>query len=431
MKSIILANEFLAETRPRRLTALENLCGISLLERHVRNLKKSGVSSISIVIPAESDIAPMLMDKLKKLSALVEVVRQDAAARALRGEKELLIIAADYYIERQFIDYLAQASKPCLLLDREAHKVSQISANSPHGSVGCARIDGSTLCSLFAEGVYSWAGIVDALAEDDAIKHCDVGTLPTYNHAVRRHRQSKWISIGNGTALTKARSWIIEGAQKGSLDLPAKVLHAPIENFIVSRLCEGSITPNQLTLVTNIAAWLVTWGILSGFLWTSLIGAALVGIMDGLDGKLARVKVMTSKVGELEHLFDMIFEYSWWLCLGWVLGGASLSSAAFMAGIGLVIVSFADTLIGVIFWVVHGCWHNRTIDNYTPFELTVRKFGGRRNIYIWLMLITGPLIGLEAALWVCVWWGVVTIFIRGGRALWLGGTRRTPMEFAF
>ena len=278
---------------------------------------------------------------------------------------------------------------------------------------------------------YDWEGIVKSLDKDETLHRIDVAVLPTYNHSLRRHRRSKWMRIDDDAALKTARGWIIEGAQKGSLDLPAKVLHAPIENYIVSKLCEFSITPNQLTLLTNIAAWLVTWGILSGFLWISLIGAALVGIMDGVDGKLARVKVMTSKLGSLEHFFDMLFEYSWWLSLGWVLGGGSVNSSAFMAGVGLVIVSFADMLIGVIFWVVQGRVHSRTIDNYTPFELAIRKIGGRRNIYIWLLLIVGPFIGLETALWLCVAWGIVTIFIRGGRALWLGGTRRTPMDFAF
>jgi Phosphatidylglycerophosphate synthase len=41
------------------------------------------------------------------------------------------------------------------------------------------------------------------------------------------------------------------------------------------------------------------------------IGLALiVGVLDGLDGKLARLKLETSKAGKLEHLFDALFENS-------------------------------------------------------------------------------------------------------------------------
>lgn len=425
MKSIILANEFLAGTRPAQLTTLEKLCGISLLERHVRTLKKSGSRAISIVVPRDPEIARMIRETTSKFGKLIQVVDEARVAQELRGNGDMIVIAGDYFIERQFIDHLVNESRTCLLVDREN------GTDSPHATVGAARINGATLRSLFQNGICKWTGIVGSLINAETIIGFDVGALPSYNHAVRRHRRSKWMRVVDRTALKKARSLVIEGAQKGSLDLPARLLHAPIENSIVSRLCDSSITPNQLTLVTNIAAWLVTWGILSGFLWVSLIGAALVGIMDGLDGKLARIKVMTSRLGELEHLFDMLFEYSWWLSLGWVLGGATYNSSAFMAGVGLVIISLADVLIGVIFWFVVGRLHNRTIDNYTPFELSVRKIAGRRNIYIWLLLITGPFIGLEPALWLCVWWGIVTIFIRGGRALWLGGRRQSPMDFAF
>lgn len=432
MKSIILANEFLAETRLAQPITLESLCGISLLERHLRTLNKCGARSISIIVPRGPGIANMVAQKIKKLGKLVEVIPEDRAAQNLKGDDDVLVIAGDYFIERQFLEYLVNEPRSCLLVDREKDKhAGETFTDSPDATVGCARISSATLCSLFQKNTYNWADIVQSLTNDETVPAFDVGALPTYNHAVRRHRRSKWMKVTNRAGLRKARNWAIEGAQKGSLDLPAQVLHAPIENHIVSRLCEASITPNQLTLVTNIAAWLVTWGILSGFVWISLVGAALVGIMDGLDGKLARVKVMTSKVGEMEHFFDMLFEYSWWLSLGWMLGGTSYNSTAFMAGVGLVIVNFADVVIGVIFWALLGRSHNRTIDNYTPFELSVRKIAGRRNIYIWLLLISGPFVGLEAALWLCVWWGIITIFIRGGRALWLVGTRQSPMDFAF
>ena len=104
---------------------------------------------------------------------------------------------------------------------------------------------------------------------------------------------------------------------------------------------------------------------------------------------------MTSKIGELEHLFDMLFEYSWWLSLGWVLGNGNVDSPAFMAAVGLVFLNFADSLTGVFFWFTLGQTHNRILDNYTPFELSVRKISGRRNTYVWLLLLAGPFIGVK------------------------------------
>ena len=414
------------------MIALERLCGVSLLERHMRNLRECGAQAITIVVTSKQCIEVDVAERISDLEYPVEIIEESKAGQGLDDRDDLLVIAGDYFIEKRLIDHLVKESRPAFLVGHDPFEGTQ--DGEPHGhyvSVGCARVNGNTLISLLEKGTYRWPDIFRSLSSDRSISEVDSETIPSYHHSIRRHRPSKWMRIKEDSDIDLAQQWIIDSAQKGSLDLPAQVLHAPIENHIVSRLCETSITPNQLTLITNITAWIVTWGILSGFIWPALIGAALVGIMDGVDGKLARVKIMTSKIGKLEHAFDMVFEYSWWLSLGWVLGHGNPNSPAFEAGIGLIILSFTDMLIGVVFWFMLGRTHNRTIDNYTPFELSVRKISGRRNIYIWLLLLCGPFIGLEAALWVCVWWGIVTIFVRGGRALWLLGTRQSPMDIVF
>src|SRR5207247_8162366 len=88
-------------------------------------------------------------------------------------------------------------------------------------------------------------------------------------------------------------------------DIPAW-FHAPIETFLVSRLCKTPITPNQLTLFCNVVAWTVTILLATGHLAWGLGLALIVGVLDGLDGKLARLKLETSKAGKLEHFFDVL-----------------------------------------------------------------------------------------------------------------------------
>ena len=70
----------------------------------------------------------------------------------------------------------------------------------------------------------------------------------------------------------------------------------PIENFLVSLLCKTPITPNQLTATTNIAAW-GDLPFYPGRLGWGTILALVVGVLDGLDGKQARVKIKASKLG--------------------------------------------------------------------------------------------------------------------------------------
>lgn len=116
--------------------------------------------------------------------------------------------------------------------------------------------------------------------------------------------------------------------RRKELDIPALV-HAPIETFLVSKLCKFPITPNQLTIFCNIIAWGATILFATGNLGCGIAVALAVGVLDGLDGKLARVKLETSKAGKLEHFFDVLFENSWWIALAFYLQSAGKLPGAY------------------------------------------------------------------------------------------------------
>ena len=434
VKSVILVNEHYHDTKPTSIIALDKLSGITLLERHLRTLKNCGVQTTIIIPPPNApENARTISDQIADPKERVRVVDQKNTISEFNEDDTVLLVAGHYYIEKPLIDHIIKFSNPSLLIDSTTPNCDDkaFSSNVPNAPVGCALISYKTLQALLKNDHLRWQDLLPHLTLDENTQQLDIEEIPSYKHNIRRHRRSMWMQINRKSDCGIAHSLVIDSAQKGSLDLPAQLLHAPIENYIVSKLCNTSATPNQITLITNIAAWTVTWGILSGYLWLSLIGAAFVGIMDGLDGKLARAKIKTSKVGELEHIFDMMFEYSWWLSLGWVLGGGNIDSPTFMAGVALVLLNFTDSITGVGFWFLLGKTHTRILDNYTPLDLAVRKVSGRRNIYIWLLLLTGPMWGLTIALWVCVWWGIATIIVRGGRALWLIGSQQAPQKFRF
>ena len=151
---------------------------------------------------------------------------------------------------------------------------------------------------LFEEGLRDEieAGRIEAI--DIAARDWDLPSL-------RRKLRPYWFPAPIPEQRRRAQHQLIDAAQKGSLDFPAMV-HAPIENFLISHLCKTAITPNQLTAVTNIAAWGVTFLFATGRLGWGTILALVVGVLDGLDGKQARVKIETSKFGKLEHWFDAL-----------------------------------------------------------------------------------------------------------------------------
>ena len=145
--------------------------------------------------------------------------------------------------------------------------------------------------------------------EQQNIAALDVAAQPVYSATLRPELRPFWFPAPSATNKKLAERLLLNSAQKGTLDFPAWV-HAPIENFLISKLARRSITPNQLTVLSNIVAWIATILFATGHLVSGIVLALVVGVLDGLDGKQARIKVETSKSGNLEHWFDGLFEIS-------------------------------------------------------------------------------------------------------------------------
>ena len=205
----------------------------------------------------------------------------------------------------------------------------------------------------------------------------------------------------------------MDSIQKGPPDIPAW-FHAPIETFLVSRLCKTPITPNQLTLFCNVVAWTVTILLVTGHLAWGLGLALIVGVLDGLDGKLARLKLETSKAGKLEHLFDALFENSWWLALAWHLSVSGKLPDAF-SYLGLLI---GAEVLNALARASIVRYYGKSISELGTFDRIFRLVGGRRNIYVWILAL-GLIFGTPAgAFKLIAWWEAVTAAVQLARVAW-------------
>ncbi len=64
-------------------------------------------------------------------------------------------------------------------------------------------------------------------------------------------------------------------------------MRAPIEKWPVSHICRTTITPNQIRLGTGVLGLSVTLLYALGYLWAGALLALIIGVLDGVDGKLA------------------------------------------------------------------------------------------------------------------------------------------------
>ncbi len=221
-----------------------------------------------------------------------------------------------------------------------------------------------------------------------------------------------------------ATQTIIQAAQKHTLDLPAQWLHPFFENRLVRLLCNTPITPNHVTLFTAFLGAAVGLLFLNGILWWGAILAYIVAILDGVDGKLARTKLQTSRLGEVEHVIDFFVEQSWYLCLTLYLAGRadqpvidpSMMSPTLIIWIGGVLMA-SDVFDKLLYMWGHMVF-GKQLDELGVFERRFRLIGGRRNVYLWFFLIGFGAGYPVPAFMIASVWALCTALIHSARFLY-------------
>ena len=203
------------------------------------------------------------------------------------------------------------------------------------------------------------------------------------------------------------------GAYKGVTDLVTKWLW-PVPAQWVTRWCvRMGITPNQVTfasLVLVVVAGVLFargefgWGLVAGWIMTFL---------DTVDGKLARVTVTSTKLGNIfDHGIDLIHPPFWYLAWGM---GLALSPPA-IAGMPLSLVYWVILAGYVGGRLCEGAFQlfiaRFSIFTWRPFDSWFRLIAARRNpnmIALTVSLALGrPDLGLLA---VAVWTALSTALL--------------------
>jgi CDP-L-myo-inositol myo-inositolphosphotransferase len=270
-------------------------------------------------------------------------------------------------------------------------------------------------------------GIAKAAKNRDA-EIFDITQINPYIPSMRKETKAFWVDIDTKEELIEAKNILIEDACKGRNDLLAIYVNKPIENFIVGRLVNRRVTPNQVTVLTNIFAYASAFLFLEGYLLFASLLTFIVSFMDGVDGKLSRVKISSSNIGKMEHAFDYLFEHSWYIALAIYLSNTFASMPILLSTFILLFDGFSNYCGSAFGKGIK----NRPLQDYGRIEQLFRKFDGRKNSYIIFILI-GVL--LNAPFWslvaIFVWSLVSAIFYSSRTILHLSRvgklTKRTPI----
>jgi phosphatidylglycerophosphate synthase len=382
---------------PERGDPLRRLGGLTLLERLLRQLSEGGaLDSIAVVGDSRERLAGAVTSAVRCPVRIVEsrhshpwtMAAEAVTAASTDAIRRVIVIAGDLLVDQRLVDELIGAETDVLIQSDHSLPPEILGSLDRAALLGPAR--GGTA---------------------PAARTRPIDTFDTYVRHQRGHVPLHLLAVRSEADIERGWALLFDHVEKRTKDLPATYFDPPFENFLVRILAPTPVTPNQVTLATGVLGFFVAWLFFHGMLISGALLAIAVEVLDGVDGKLARIKRMISKAGELEHVLDFFYECSWYLALG-AYFAATGSPWAWAAAWSLCVADAADNLAYVHYArrIGGASWRDYlpSLDDSTAFLRRFRLIGGRRNIYVWLML-PGFVAGLgEIAFAAAVAWGAIT-----------------------
>jgi phosphatidylglycerophosphate synthase len=396
--------------------ALTELSGVNLVERLLRILQRLGfrraivISSTPEIIGAElakrswarEEITVQLVLTTAKPFTAHRILEQGQTAR-------FLIVPANVYCDGRLLAALSARSSPTVLVDSDPPQFARHMVQNPCGPALLTR-DFLLACSDRASVVEELKRKIDA-REIDTL---DAAKVDDYIVSMRRHVRPLCFSALRAQERRLAERIILNAAQKGTLDFPAYV-HAPIETTIVGLVCKTRITPNQVTIAGFILGCGATAAFALGRIGLGLLIALAFGVVDGLDGKLARVKIETTERGKWEHHLDYFIENSWWAAIAFHLWQSGQFPNAFYFLALLIGSHLVDEFVKRRAKMATG----RLLDDVAPFDRAFRLIAARRNVYVWVLASAFLLGAFPQSYAIICGWAAVSATAHLVRSVWI------------
>jgi phosphatidylglycerophosphate synthase len=276
------------------------------------------------------------------------------------------------------------------------------------------------------------AQAAEAIAAGDAsrlpagLTRLDAGELaPAYNAALRK-RETPLLRRLTPETLREVEQRMFAGSYKGVTDLVTKYVW-PTPALHVTRWCAAAgLTPNQVTFASFLlvlAAFYLFW---TGHFGWGLVAAWLMTFLDTVDGKLARVTLTSSRIGNaFDHGIDLIHPPFWWWA--WIVGLQSGPTPLQQPGLIIAIVAGGYVLQRMQEGLFIGLF-KLEIHIWRRFDSFFRLITTRRNPNL-IMLTAAALAGRpDLGMLAVAAWTVASIAVHGVRiaqAFW--AARRAPL----
>lgn len=379
---------------------LKKLCGLSIIERNIRTFIKNGIRDIFILTNSTEDLNVGELDKnnhIRKIRSL-EMIK-DYLNQEKISNKEIeygIILDGGILIDDRIISSLLNSEEDIIYI--QGKNIETNCNNNQLKNLACKiKINIKNLYPQ-TNSSFSFEEFINSSSFNKNSYH-STDEITTYKSDMRRNVPISVYVFQHSNDFKSVKKLLVKKTQKGTLDFIAWYFNRYFENFFVYVLADSKITANHVTIIVNIFGFFVLFLFLVHFWWIGLILLILINILDGVDGKLARLRMKESKAGHMEHSFDQLYEQAIYVGIG--LGAYFIIDSVYVI-IVLIIMLLMDSFnrhCSMQYKEVMGI----TLADSSRFDQIFRKFDGRRNIYTLHILIFGILGHFEYAIFsICV-----------------------------
>ncbi|MDF1483848.1 CDP-alcohol phosphatidyltransferase family protein [Ramlibacter sp. H39-3-26] len=378
----------------------EPLFGIPPVERLRRSVKHldagthvvlSGVDAGSTAWPAaktDVDTVPLGMR-----------LRQALVSGAL------VAIDGGNAVDPRLIDVLLRGTGPCVAVRGEGAERAVVLRLEP------------ALAGDIPSGALTLREVADTMLAAGRIAPYDEQDFPAYVNKLRRSLPY-WIYAVNGKAarnrLERQMFW---DNYKGSTDLLTRWVYPPLVWQLVRLCTRWRIHPNTVTALSIILTVAAVPLFAQGNFLLGFLCAYGMSVLDSVDGKIARVTLTDSAIGNvLDHGLDIVHPPFWYFAWAWGLGGRSMDDHLYAAAVWLIVFYLGDRIVLGIAKARLGF----ALHAATRLDGRVRSFIARRNITMTIMALALLIGAGPAGLYIVTAWQGLTFAWHGVRTIWLG-----------
>jgi phosphatidylglycerophosphate synthase len=371
--------------------ARERLFGLTLVERARRALARLAPAP-TVIVSTEAGAAG------------------DRLLRDLAGSTgPVLVLDGRDVVDPRVIAHLAAGAAPRAVALPEGARLALVRAEDLALAAGAADVD----------------AVVDRLRAAGRVADFDAQGLPGFVVNLRREVPAYGYRLTDEAARARCARAMFRANYKGSTDFLTKWVYPPLVWRLTRWAGDARLHPNLVTVAGIVLAFAAVPLFAMGAWVPGLACAYAMSVLDSVDGKLARLTLTDSPLGNLlDHGLDIVHPPLWYFAWAWALSGQGAASAIVLAGVWLCVVYVLDRLI----LMVAKARFKRGLHAMTPLDGAVRTVIARRNVNLVIMTV-GLALGHGATAFVVVLaWHVLTALWHGARTLWLSVRPPRPLS---